>query len=67
MSREKYNFIPAVRQMIVDRVPGAAEVCEAAIDRWEAGEEPAGMFDAGVFEVCDQVRSDIARVDQGRT
>ena len=59
--KARYKFIQMIRDQIVGQVPGAAEVVNTAIDAWEAGADPVGPYESGVFEVCDQVRKNIAR------
>ena len=59
MTEERYKFIQPIRDKIVGQVPGAAEVANAAIDAWESGADPVGPYEAGVFEICDQVKANI--------
>ena len=59
MTVQRYKFIDTIRDGIVDNLPGAAEAGYAAVDAWEAGEDPLDAYQAGVFEVCEKVRADI--------
>ena len=53
------EFIPAIRDMIVQGVPGAPAAIQAAIDDWRDGKAPNGPFDAGVFAVCEKIAQDL--------
>lgn len=59
----RYSFIPELRDRLVGSLAkqsGAApDIVRASVERWEAGEDPQSVLDAGVFATCETVKLDI--------
>lgn len=53
-------FIDAIREGIANNVPFGTEADTfAAIDSWTAGNDPQTPLEAGVFEMCNKVATDL--------
>jgi hypothetical protein len=61
---KQYELIQPLKDIIVKHVPRLDETvtderCYEAIERWELGEIAKNPLEAGVFEMCEQVKREV--------